>query len=307
MSNVELFEEDNEFIHIDSDDIQELEKLNQQYIEFIDEVAIVSRADKKGNITYVNDMFCKVSGYNKLELLGKNHNILRHPNNSKEFFKNLWDTISSGKKWKGVIRNQTKDGVDYYENSTIFPIFHNKKIVEYVSIRFIVTDEELTKNRLKKYIRHQKYEKIQSQKELDSIVEEKTQDVIAEEVKKREKLQELLYEMDKELNEMRQKKDQTTKINILKDEEIVSLKKQLDKERTQNKTTLLTVKRERIELLQKVNKTEKNYKILSEKLDRAQGSITVLQGYIDDYRKKIDDLNEVIKDNEREMEKLKKK
>lgn len=287
-----------------------LNQLNKDYSEFIDEVAIVSRTDSNGNITYVNDKFCEVSGYSKEELIGKKHTILKHPNNSKELYSNLWDSIKAGKKWNGVIRNRDKSGEDYYENTTILPVFSDEdknEIVEYVAIKFLVTNEEMMKSRLKKYIRSQKYEKIQSEKELDTLVQERSKELLEEEQQRVEKLNELLNDMIMQLSDMRLKKDKKAKLAILKDEEIVSLKKQLDDEKTKSKTALLSVKRERIELLQKVEKTEKNHKFISEKLQKAQESITVLQGYIDEYRTKIDNLNEVIDENEKEIAKLKKK
>jgi PAS domain S-box-containing protein len=61
-------------------------------------------------ITYVNELFCEVSGYTQQELIGQNHNILTYPDVSKSFFKKMWNTISAGDTWKGKVKNQTKDG-----------------------------------------------------------------------------------------------------------------------------------------------------------------------------------------------------
>ena len=112
-----------------------------EYKKAVDASSIVSKADINGMITYVNDEFCHISGYDFSELQGKSHNIIRHPDTPKELFKDLWKTIKNKKIWKGIIKNRTKDGRNYYVNSTIVPILdENSNIKEYMSIRSDVTD-----------------------------------------------------------------------------------------------------------------------------------------------------------------------
>ena len=72
--------------------------------------AIISKTDLKGIITYVNKAFCKLSGYNKEELIGKPHNIIRHPDMPKSVFRQMWNTIEKGEKFRGFIKNLRKDG-----------------------------------------------------------------------------------------------------------------------------------------------------------------------------------------------------
>lgn len=111
-----------------------------QYKKVIDESSIVSKADKNGIITYVNDKFCKISGYKKEELIGNNHNIIKHPDNTEEFFKNLWKTISNKNIYTGMIKNKNKNGDDYYVDSTIIPILDkDENIIEYIGIRHDLT------------------------------------------------------------------------------------------------------------------------------------------------------------------------
>ncbi len=105
----------------------------------MDESSIVSKADLKGNITYVNDNFCKVSGYTKEEVIGKPHSLLIHPSNPKSTFVNMWETIKAKKVWKGILQNKGKYS-DYWVDISILPILdNNDNIVEYIAIRHDIT------------------------------------------------------------------------------------------------------------------------------------------------------------------------
>ena len=106
----------------------------------LDSHAIVSIADRQGTITYVNDKFCEVSGYNRDELIGKNHRILKSDAHSDEFYQNLWVTISQGKIWHGEICNKRKNNRIYWVESTICPFLDSTGIpYQYVSIRTDIT------------------------------------------------------------------------------------------------------------------------------------------------------------------------
>jgi PAS domain S-box-containing protein/diguanylate cyclase (GGDEF)-like protein len=123
---------------------EELEKsmaLLDEYKRAVDYSSIVSKADRKGFITYVNDSFCEISGYNREELIGSPHNIVRHEDMPKEVFRELWATISSKRVWKGVVKNRKKDGGEYYVHSTVIPMLNeNGEIKEFISIRNDVTE-----------------------------------------------------------------------------------------------------------------------------------------------------------------------
>ena len=115
--------------------------LLRQYQETIDASSIISKTDLSGNITYVNDRFCEISGYEKSELIGKNQNIIRHPDNEAIIYKNMWEKIKNKKSiWQGIVRNIDKDGNAYYVNATVKPILDkNGEIIEYISMRDDIT------------------------------------------------------------------------------------------------------------------------------------------------------------------------
>jgi len=120
----------------------------QQYQLILDKSVVVSKTNENGIITYVNDSFCKVSGYTKDEVIGKSHNIIRHPETPKSQFRKLWSTIERGKIWKGILKNKKKNTESYFNNTTIVPIKDSEgKIVEYISSGSDIT--ELFENRTK--------------------------------------------------------------------------------------------------------------------------------------------------------------
>ncbi|MDD2698556.1 MAG: EAL domain-containing protein [Arcobacteraceae bacterium] len=105
----------------------------------MDESSIVSKANLKGNITYVNDNFINITGFSKEEVMGKPHSIIRHPDTSKDIFKELWSTIQNKKVWKGIIKNKGKLA-DYWVDIVVLPILdENENIVEYIAIRHDIT------------------------------------------------------------------------------------------------------------------------------------------------------------------------
>ncbi len=110
-------------------------------LAIINATAIVSKTDLRGYITYVNDMFCDVAQYTREELLGQNHNIVRHPDMPAAAFEEVWRTISSGNIWTGQVKNKKKDGSHYWVQATISPVIgENGKPVEYMAVRYLITD-----------------------------------------------------------------------------------------------------------------------------------------------------------------------
>lgn len=121
--------------------LQKTQKLLLQYKNAIDKTNIVSKTDIKGNITYVNEQFCRVSQYTKEELLNNSHNVIRHENMDKKTFEDLWQTISNNHVWHGIIKNKKKDRSSYFVDTTIFPILDEKGVIEeYIAIRKDITE-----------------------------------------------------------------------------------------------------------------------------------------------------------------------
>ena len=103
--------------------------------EVPDHELIISRTDLKGNITYVNETFALISGYGADELIGKPHNIVRHPDMPKSVYKDLWETLKSGENWQGFVKNKRKDNGYYWVYAEISGVYKDGKLVEYKSLR----------------------------------------------------------------------------------------------------------------------------------------------------------------------------
>lgn len=131
---------------------------NKQKITFglreaVDLSLIVTKTDRDGFITFTNDNFCKISGYSRDELIGQQHNIVRHPDMPSSSFEDMWATIKSKKIWNGIIQNRHKDGSSYYVAATVTPsLDENNEIIEYISIRRDITELHNLKNNLERRV-----------------------------------------------------------------------------------------------------------------------------------------------------------
>ena len=109
----------------------------------LDQICIISKTDLQGNITYVNDEFLKWSKYTKEEVMGKNHRILKSGEQDDQIFVDMWKTISSGKIFRGEIKNKAKDGSFYWVDAIVAPVLDDKgKPVEYMAQRFVINDQK---------------------------------------------------------------------------------------------------------------------------------------------------------------------
>ncbi len=175
-----------------------------QYKKAIEQSNIVSKTDIDGIITFVNDEFCNIFEYSKEELIGKNHNIVRHPDVPKELFKILWDTIKQKKTYKATIKNLTKNGKTVYVNSTVIPIVNSQgAIEEFIAIRYDVTKNITLTKELKRKERELQF----LNDTLEKRVEEKTDELkrlnqnlenrVQEEVEKNRTKDRMLYQQSR--------------------------------------------------------------------------------------------------------------
>jgi aerotaxis receptor len=110
-------------------------------VDFESGVELISTTDKRGVITYANPEFCRIAGFSVDELVGKNHNIVRHPDMPSAAFKDLWKNLESGLPWRGVVKNRCKDGRYYWVDAFVTPIFESGELVGYQSVRTRLADE----------------------------------------------------------------------------------------------------------------------------------------------------------------------
>jgi two-component system, NarL family, sensor histidine kinase EvgS len=130
-----------------SDRSTELQRVNTKlkaWDQALNSFAIVAETDTKGKIIYANDLFCKISQYSREELLGKNHReVVSSGYHPKDFWKDMWTTISAGQRWQGEVKNHAKDGTDYWVDSIIVPLLDiNGKPESYLAFRFLITERK---------------------------------------------------------------------------------------------------------------------------------------------------------------------
>lgn len=176
----------------------------EQYQSAIENSNIISKTDINGIITFVNEEFCAISGYTKEELIGQNHNIVRHPDVPSSTFKELWQTILQKKAYKSTVKNRAKDGSTFYVNTTVFPILdENGDIEEFIAIRYDVTqsvrlsealiekDKEL--EHLNATLEERVNEQTKALMELNATLEDRVQ----EEVKKNREKDRFLFQQSR--------------------------------------------------------------------------------------------------------------
>ncbi len=109
--------------------------ITQQEYDFPDGETLLSATDLKGRITYANAAFVRVSGFEYNELLGKAHNIVRHPDVPPEAYQDLWDTLKQGRSWTAVVKNRRKNGDHYWVRANVAPVYHQDTLSGYLSVR----------------------------------------------------------------------------------------------------------------------------------------------------------------------------
>lgn len=116
--------------------------ITQREFTFSGEQSLISSTDTRGIISYCNQAFIDVSGFSREELIGANHNLVRHPDMPEAVFKEMWNTLKSGKNWMGLVKNRRKNGDHYWVSAYVTPIYENRQIIGYESVRVPATTEQ---------------------------------------------------------------------------------------------------------------------------------------------------------------------
>lgn len=141
-------------ISIDVTERKKRERLLNDFQQAVYRSSIVSRADRKGIITYVNDRFVEISGYSEKELVGSNHRIINSGFHPKGFWVDMWKTISAGHIWREEVKNRAKDGSYYWVDTFIMPFVDEKgNVLEFLSIRNDISKRK----RAEEELMHSKY------------------------------------------------------------------------------------------------------------------------------------------------------
>lgn len=112
---------------------------------FKQDVKLISTTDLDGNITHCNDAFLEISGFNKSELIGSPHNIIRHPDMPQDAFRVMWETLKQGKAWMGLVKNRCKNGDFYWVDAYVTPVTEAGKVVGYESVRTVPNRADITR------------------------------------------------------------------------------------------------------------------------------------------------------------------
>lgn len=118
--------------------------VNQREYAFPDQHRLISTTDLKGKITYCNDAFAEVSGYDRADLIGAPHNLIRHPDVPSAVFAHMWSTLKDGRPWMGIVKNRRKDGDHYWVNAYVTPVLDmQRNVIGYESVRTKPTRERV--------------------------------------------------------------------------------------------------------------------------------------------------------------------
>ncbi len=119
--------------------------LVDEEVNFETHEELVSATDLRGVVTYANAAFCRVAGYTQEEIIGKNHNLVRHPSMPKAAFADLWQKLKSNQPWRGAVKNRCKDGRYYWVDAFVTPIYEDGKLLGYQSVRSVLAKEHKRK------------------------------------------------------------------------------------------------------------------------------------------------------------------
>lgn len=120
------------------------EPVTDREFRFSSNSTLMSTTDTQSHITYANAAFISVSGFDRVELLGQPHNMVRHPDMPQECFQDMWETLRAGKSWTALVKNRRKDGDHYWVRANATPVIRGGKVTGYMSVRTCATDDEVS-------------------------------------------------------------------------------------------------------------------------------------------------------------------
>jgi chromosome segregation ATPase len=222
----------------------------------------------------------------------------------------MWENLESGKMWQGKLKNKNKANEPYYVKLIILPIKNAQgEVHKYMSSGFLISDIEEEKQKLKKFIVNQKLDQMNTRKLTQEEINNKARDLVLkakqDAVEKEEKLVRYLRDMDEELKRLRIRREQDKKQIAFLEKEYKTYMENTDSEKKIFQERLEKVLIAGRKSYEKSVLYKKKYDALAIKIKRSQDGIKTLQGYVDEYRAKIDDLQDVIKVHERTIEELK--
>ncbi|MDD3054564.1 MAG: response regulator [Aliarcobacter sp.] len=258
---------------------ERLKLLMQQDLEelraVINEVALVSKTDLEGNITFVNSYFTEITGYSQDEIIGQNRLILKDENTSALIYKDLFEKVKVGIVWEGKLKDISKTKEEYYIYLTVLPIYDkkNSNIIEFMWISFLITEAELEEKEFKKRVVKNMYENrrinTESRQKIDELMNQisgysNIKTLLNEEKERKEKFTNQINFYENELKVMEEKIKEISEKASQKIKQVVSVEKEV-REKKDKATFLLNDVT--IELEDKNKKVKKLTKELSTQMN----------------------------------------
>lgn len=258
---------------------ERLKLLMQQDLEelraVINEVALVSKTDLEGNITFVNSYFTEITGYSQDEIIGQNRLILKDENTSVSLYKDLLEKVKAGIVWEGKLKNISKTKEEYYVYLTVLPIYDkkNSNIIEFMWISFLTTEAELEEKEFKKRVVKNMYENrrinTESRQKIDELMNQisgysNIKTLLNEEKKRKAKFTNQINFYENELKVMEEKIKEISEKASQKIKQVVSAEKEV---REKKDKAIFLLNDVTIELEDKNKKVKKLTKELSTQMN----------------------------------------
>ena len=241
----------------------------------INEVALVSKTDLEGNITFINSYFTEITGYSQDEIIGQNRLILKDENTSISLYKDLLEKVKAGIVWEGKLKNISKTKEEYYVYLTVLPIYDkkNSNIIEFMWISFLTTEAELEEKEFKKRVVKNMYENrrinTESRQKIDELMNQisgysNIKTLLNEEKKRKAKFTNQINFYENELKVMEEKIKEISEKASQKIKQVVSAEKEV---REKKDKAIFLLNDVTIELEDKNKKVKKLTKELSTQMN----------------------------------------